>query len=145
MVVRACCVHCVLVSVLLRCIMVGYAAAATGTVCSGTLHVFIYLFVCRLKRVLVGHWPTSAECWQVWVARALLGQSYWWRLRLIALAVRTSLTSTSTCLLSVVYPVVIARDSESGLVHRCSPSVSLFVSLSVCLSPKCKKCDFLKN
>ena len=46
MVVRACCVHCVLVSVLLRCIMVGYAAAATGTVCSGTLHVFIYLFVC---------------------------------------------------------------------------------------------------
>jgi len=32
-----------------------------------------------------------------------------------------------------------ARDSESGLVHRCCPSVCL----SVCLSPKCKKRDFL--
>jgi len=31
-----------------------------------------------------------------------------------------------------------ARDSESGLVHRCCPSVCLYV----CLSPKCKKRDF---
>jgi len=31
-----------------------------------------------------------------------------------------------------------ARDSESGLVHRCCPSVCL----SVCLSPKCKKTRF---
>ena len=33
------------------------------------------------------------------------------------------------------------RDSESGLVHPCCPSVCL----SVCLSPKCKKNDFLKK
>ena len=35
-----------------------------------------------------------------------------------------------------------ARGGESGLVHRCCPSVCLFVSRSVCLSPKCKKRDF---
>jgi len=33
------------------------------------------------------------------------------------------------------------RDGESGLVHQCCPSVCLFV----CLSPKCKKSDLLKN
>jgi len=31
------------------------------------------------------------------------------------------------------------RDSESGLVHQCCPSVCLSVCLLVCLSPKCKK------
>jgi len=35
-----------------------------------------------------------------------------------------------------------ARDSESGLVHRCYPSLRLFVCLFVCLSPKCKKTRF---
>jgi len=33
------------------------SAAKPGTLCNGNVHLFVCLFVCHMKRVLVGHWP----------------------------------------------------------------------------------------